>query len=148
MLTQTPGEPRRPTQTIVTNLRIKEGLRRALEIEAEKNETSLSREMVARLEASLLNNAKLDLVSLASIRADLEGLRDEMLAIWLRFKGRIQTREHEDAIITAVEEGDFETARDHVAALRRVQEIAARQRTAGRLYGHAPTVTVGPARGG
>jgi hypothetical protein len=147
MHTQTPDaprEPRKPTQTVVTNLRIREGLRRALELEAQKNEISLSREMVARLEASLTNGA---MASLTTIRTDLEVLRDEMLVIWLKFKGRILTREHEEGVIAAVEEGDLEGARDHALALRRLQEATARQRT-GRLRGYPPAVNVGPSKGG
>jgi hypothetical protein len=143
MLTETPAAPRRPTQTVVTNLRIREGLRRALELEAEKNEISLSREMVARLEASLTNGA---MASLVAIRNDMEGLRDEMLVIWLKFKGRILAREHEEGVIAAVEDGDLEGARDHALALRRLQEATARQRT-GRLRGYAPAVSVAPAKG-
>ena len=69
---------RAPTETIVTNLRIKKSLRRALAYEAEKNQVSLNAEMARRLDASLEAGEKLELTA----------LRNSMEAAWARFEQR------------------------------------------------------------
>jgi hypothetical protein len=45
--------PRKPTETVQVNLRMKEGLRRRLEREAKRQEVSLNAEMTRRLESGL-----------------------------------------------------------------------------------------------
>jgi hypothetical protein len=45
--------PRKPTETVQVNLRMKEGLRRRLEREAQKQSVSLNAEMTRRLETSI-----------------------------------------------------------------------------------------------
>jgi HicB family len=47
--------PRKPTALVQINLRIREALRRRLDVAAEANETSLNQEMVNRLEKSFEN---------------------------------------------------------------------------------------------
>lgn len=109
---------RAPTETIVTNLRIKELLRRALAYEAEKNQVSLNAEMARRLDASLEAGEKLELTA----------LRNSMEAAWARFEQRHLALELEQTILSALERRDYETARTYAIALRRAQETAARQR--------------------
>jgi hypothetical protein len=111
---------RKLSETVVTNVRIKESLRRALEREAEQHQLSLNKEIINRLEDSLEAGDKLEL---SWIRADME-------INWLRFGERFLALELEEGILTAIEEGDWETARKRVYALRKSQEAAARQRTA------------------
>jgi hypothetical protein len=109
---------RKPAETVVTNLRIKEWLRHALEREAEKHRVSLNREMERRLEDSLQADTERDL---AAINADME-------TNWLRFGERFLVRELEEGILTALEARDYELARKHAIALRRTQADAARKR--------------------
>jgi hypothetical protein len=143
MSARKPAEARELAETVVTNLRIKESLRRALELEAQKNQVSLSREMVRRLEESLQSGAKFDLAALTDVRKQMERVGDDLLATWLRVKGRFQAREHEEAILQAVEDNDLETAREHALVLRKLQEAAVRKQTE-RLSSRAPEVVVGP----
>jgi Arc-like DNA binding domain len=60
---------RRPAETVQINLRIKEGLRRRLEREAERHKVSMNMEIRMRLEDSLEAQA---LKSLEASAADLE----------------------------------------------------------------------------
>ena len=69
---------RNPTETVLTQLRIREALRSVLEREAKKNQHPLNREIVRRLEDSVESDAMLD----------LSVIRDEMTTIWLRVKDR------------------------------------------------------------
>jgi hypothetical protein len=125
--------PRKPTETIVTNLRLKEALRRTLAREAEKNQISLNAEMVRRLESSLEAEDKLELFA----------LRQSMEAAWVRFEKRFLTLELEQAILGALERREFETARDLAIALRRNQEATARKQAA-RMLDHAEYVAIAP----
>jgi hypothetical protein len=109
---------RKPAVTVVTNLRIKEWLRHALEREADKNQVSLNQEMARRLEQSLENADKLALHS----------IREGMEIVWMRYSDRFLELELGEAIMVALERRDFETARMHAVVLRKAQELAARQR--------------------
>jgi hypothetical protein len=109
---------RQPAVTVVTNLRIKEWLRHALEREADKNQVSLNQEMARRLEQSLESADKLA----------LHGIREDIEINWLRFGERFLELELEEGILVALEERDFEAARMHAVALRKAQALAARQR--------------------
>lgn len=114
-------EPERdPAELVLTQLRIRESLRAVLEHEAKKNQTSLNKEIVRRLEESLEAGARLDLSS----------IRDDMLTNWLRFEGRFLELELEEGILTAIESGDLEAARSQVGLLRRKQTEARRRRGA------------------
>ena len=121
---QITGEPpilsRKPAETVVTNLQIKESLRSALEREADKNQVSLNREMTRRLEESLENADKLV----------LHRIRDDMEIIWLRYSERFLELELEQGILTALEQRDYETARRRAITLRKTQANAARQQAA------------------
>jgi hypothetical protein len=109
---------RNPAETVVTNLRIKEALRRALEREAEKHQVSLNKEMVWRLEKSFDDADKL---TLHQIVQDLQ-------INWLRFNERFLELEIEEGILTAIDQGDLEAARMAVNALRTARANAARPR--------------------
>ena len=62
---------RKPADIVQPNLRIREGLRRELKREADKNRVSLNVEMVRRLERSLDQE---DLLTAATVAADLNNL--------------------------------------------------------------------------
>ena len=120
---------RNPAETVLTQLRIREALRSVLEREAKKNQHSLNREIVRRLEDSVEGGATLD----------LSVIRDEMTTIWLRVKDRFLALELEEGILAAIEQGDLDAARAGVRLLRQKQAEVARWKTA-RTY--APTVEV------
>ena len=111
---------RDPAETVLTQLRIRELLRRVLEQEAKKNAVSLNREIVRRLEESIERAAKLD----------LGAIRDDMMTAWLRFGSRFLQLELEEGTIAAIENGDFEAARSHIMMLRKNQEAEARRKAA------------------
>jgi hypothetical protein len=111
---------RNPDEFVVTNLRLRESVRAALETEAKRNGTSLNREMVRRLEDSMEAGAKLQLSTIAS----------DLTVNWLRFGERFLALELEEGMLKAIEDGDLASARAQVFALRQRQEAAARQRTA------------------
>jgi hypothetical protein len=72
---------RNPNVTVQVNLRIKESLRRKLEREADKHQTSLNNEMRLRLEDSFEATAERDLVGTA---ARLERACDQLEEHFLR----------------------------------------------------------------
>jgi hypothetical protein len=111
---------RKPEQTVITNLRIKEALRRQLEREADEHQISLNKEIINRLEDSLEAGAKLELRDIAN----------DMMTNWMRFGKRYLILGLEEDILTAIEDGDLEAARSLVRALRREQEGEARRRAA------------------
>ena len=111
---------RKPEELVITNLRIRESLRRALEREAEQHQLSLNKEIINRLEDSLEAGARLEF---STIHADME-------TAWLRYSEWFTAHELEEGILTALEQRDFELARQRAIALRKTQEAAARRRTA------------------
>jgi hypothetical protein len=114
-------EPERdPAELVLTQLRIRESLRAVLEHEAKKNQISLNREIVRRLEESIEAGARLDLSS----------IRDDMMTAWLRFRDRFLGLELEEEILRAIEAGDLEAARSQVGLLRRKQTEAHRRKAA------------------
>jgi len=127
---------RKSAETVITNLRLKESLRAALEHEAKKNDVSLSREMVKRLEQSLESGAKIDL---NAIRDELGSIQNDMQLTWLRYAQRFLALELEQEIIPALMRRDFETAYTCAIALKKKQAAAARWETA---RGFAPDVKV------
>ena len=88
---------RKPEELVITNLRIRESLRRALEREAEQHQVSLNKEIINRLEDSLEAGDKLEL---RAIRADME-------TIWMRYSEWFSAHELEEGILTALEQRDF-----------------------------------------
>ena len=99
--------PRKPTETVQVNLRVKEALRRRLAAAAAKREVSLNYEMTSRLEASFENTA---LRSLEAIAADIEGN-------WLRFGARFLTLELAGDLKRAIAEGNEAEAMTIVKAM-------------------------------
>jgi hypothetical protein len=99
--------PRKPTETVQVNLRVKEALRRRLAAAAAKREVSLNYEMTSRLEASFENTA---LRSLEAIAADIEHN-------WLRFGARFLTLELADDLKRAIAERNEAEAMAIVKAL-------------------------------
>jgi hypothetical protein len=69
---------RKPVDTAHINLRIRESLRRKLELEADKHQTSLNNEIRVRLEVSLDRQD----------RIALDDLRQSMEITWLRYGDR------------------------------------------------------------
>jgi hypothetical protein len=84
---------RSPNITVQVNLRIKESLRRQLEREADKHQTSLNNEMRLRLEDSLKRAAQFDLVETTEALKRVEEYFREMLL----------HRQLEDDLIAAME---------------------------------------------
>jgi hypothetical protein len=68
--------PRKPTDTAHVNLRIREGLRRKLAVEAERHRVSLNSEMTMRLEASFD----------AAARRDIQAIAESIQAAWLKLQ--------------------------------------------------------------
>jgi hypothetical protein len=83
---------RNPNITVQVNLRIKESLRRDLEREADKHQTSLNNEMRLRLEDSLKRAAQFDLVETVG----------EMNRAWERFGERFLRLRLENDLIEAM----------------------------------------------
>jgi hypothetical protein len=110
---------RKPESTVITNLRIKESLRQALEHEAEQHQISLNKEIINRLEDSLEADARLKFIDLAQ----------ELERGWLRFGNRFLMLELEEGIKQAIRDGDLDAARIGLRALEKTQEIAARRQT-------------------
>jgi hypothetical protein len=110
---------RKPEATVITNLRIKESLRQALEREAEQHQISLNKEIINRLEDSLEADARLKFIDLAQ----------ELERGWLRFGNRFLMLELEEGIKQAIRDGDLDAARIGLRALEKTQEIAARRQT-------------------
>jgi hypothetical protein len=86
------GRERKPTDTVITNLRIKESLRLALEREADKNGVSLNREMSRRLEKSIEGE---DNLALNVVGDRLHAICNDMEMKWLRYRERFLERELE-----------------------------------------------------
>jgi hypothetical protein len=84
---------RNPNVTVQVNLRIKESLRRKLEREADKHQTSLNNEMRLRLEDSFG----------ATAERDLDETAGEMKRAWERYGERFLRLRLEDDLIAAME---------------------------------------------
>jgi hypothetical protein len=84
---------RNPNITVQVNLRLKESLRRKLEREADKHQTSLNNEMRLRLEDSLTRAAQFNLVETVS----------KMDRAWERYGERFLRLRLEDDLIAAME---------------------------------------------
>ena len=83
---------RRPNETVQTNLRIKEGLRRTLEREAQNHGVSFNKEILLRIEASFDSSA----------RRDLDTIAEDMRTSWLRFGERLLLLDLEDQLAEAL----------------------------------------------
>jgi hypothetical protein len=83
---------RKPHTTVQVNLRLKESLRRELEREADKHQTSLNNEMRLRLEDSLEQAAKHDLFEIAG----------DIKRGWERFGERFLRLRLEDDLVAAM----------------------------------------------
>jgi hypothetical protein len=112
-----PARERKPEELVITNLRLRESLRRALEREAEQHQVSLNKEIINRLEDSLEAGDKLKLSVIAY----------DMMMAWLRFGDRFLALELEGGIKQAIKNGDLDAARSQLLALEKTQEGARRQ---------------------
>jgi hypothetical protein len=93
---------RKPHATVQVNLRIKETLRRKLEREADKHQTSLNNEMRLRLEKSFNAPAAYDLSEIAG----------DMRRAWDRYGERhLRLRLEEDLIAAMEKSADPEVAK-------------------------------------
>jgi hypothetical protein len=108
---------RKPEELVITNLRIRESLRRALEREAEQHQVSLNKEIINRLEDSVEAGDKLNLSRIAY----------EMMMNWLRFADRFLALELEEGIKEAIKNGDLDAARSQLLALEKTHEGARRR---------------------
>jgi hypothetical protein len=70
----------KPSDVVSPNLRIKEGLRRRLAREAERNQTTLNKEMARRLEQSF---------DVAPMRS-LEQVATDITKSWARLRERVE----------------------------------------------------------
>jgi hypothetical protein len=86
--------PRKPSDIVQPNLRIREDLRRRLEHAAKKRGVSLNFEMTERLKASFDQG---DLVKLSRVAADMEG-------VYQRFARETRDRLQVQELMNAVEE--------------------------------------------
>jgi hypothetical protein len=112
-----PARERKPEELVITNLRIRESLRRALEREAEQHQISLNKEIINRLEDSLEVGDKLKLSDIAN----------DMTMNWMRFGDRFLALELEEGIKQAIKNGDLDAARSQLLALEKTQEGARRR---------------------
>ena len=84
--------PRKPTETVQVNLRMKESLRRKLEREASKHFVSLNKEMTMRIEDSFEKAA----------RGTFESLAADMEVNWLRFSERFLLLDLQEQLAAAL----------------------------------------------
>jgi hypothetical protein len=127
--------PRKPSDIVQPNLRIREDLRRRLEAVAKKRGVSLNFEMTERLKASFDQG---DLVKISRVATDMEN-------VWTRYaretEDRLQTQKLMNAAEYLVRELPPEVQDREVVkrAIARVQEsIEAIWRIHGRTYEHEP----------
>jgi hypothetical protein len=113
--------PRKPTDTIQVNLRIKEALRRRLEVAAKKRDVSLNFEMVDRLKASFDQDAHRTIDEAAS-RIDLVATRIKRAENLLRYAAKVESQILQEELMDAAEE-DIKH-RDQ-ATIERVQKAIA-----------------------
>jgi hypothetical protein len=83
---------RRPNETVQTNLRIKEALRRKLEREAKRHGISFNKEVMLRIEGSFETGANRDLTEIA----------EDLKANWLRFGERFLLLDLEEQLAEAL----------------------------------------------
>ena len=84
--------PRKPVDIAHVNLRIRESLRRKLEREAERHQTSMNNEIRVRLENSFRIEADRDVDAVAGSEIELGAVRDTTLA--LGFGGSTRRGDH------------------------------------------------------
>lgn len=88
--------PRKPTDTIQVNLRIKEALRRRLEAAAKQHDVSLNGEMINRLVASF---DRADLITLSGVTE-----RIKRAANLMRYAAEVESRTMQEELMEAAEE--------------------------------------------
>lgn len=125
--------PRKPSDIVQPNLRIREDLRRRLEGAAKKRGVSLNFEMTERLKASFDQG---DLVKLSRVAADMESAYGRFAR---EQRDHLQTQElmsAAEALIKATEGRDPEAVKRGIAAVQ--EAIAAIARVHGRTYDDEP----------
>jgi hypothetical protein len=107
---------RKPEETVVTNLRIRESLRRELERAAEQHRLSLNKEIINRLEDSLEASTRQSTIE------NISSVANDLLVNWLRFGDRFLALEFEEGIKQAIRNGDLDAARSQLHALEKTLE--------------------------